>query len=229
MRKCQDQDPRHSRQSRVPRQSRRNFGYRPCVRFVSILFFYESVPVTFIEHFPTSLLNPILAGGKQTVKLLYVLRSYHYYGSILNKNWMHSVEVSKPRVESSPLWCSDSCTSGKNDVKQLYSILFIYLFCMRVSFIIFECKETLHEQFNDRLVSRWHKQVWEYVTIVHHGSILACLTRHEISSLHPYPSFINLQLCKSAFSEVTDSHTETHTRAWKHTQPCVSSRQPRGL
>ncbi len=49
-------------------------------------FFSKSVQVTFIEHFPTSLLNPILAVGKKTVKLLYVLTSYHYYGSILNKN-----------------------------------------------------------------------------------------------------------------------------------------------
>ncbi len=63
---------------------------------------------------------------------------------------------------------------------------------------------------NSLMTAWFHSESMSH-TIVHHGPILAFLTRHEISSLHPYPFLVNLQLCKSAFSEVSDSQTQTHT------------------
>lgn len=60
-------------------------------------------------------------------------------------------------------------------------------------------------------------------TIVYHGPVSACLMHHEISTLHPDLSLMNVQLCKSTFSKVSDSHTDTHTHVHRNTHSLVSA------
>ncbi len=126
--------------------------------------------------------------------------------------------MSKPRVESSPLWCSKSCISGENDAKLLYNILFIYLFCMHVSFIMIECKETLHEQLNDSLVSQWEYVTHNCTSWANIGIFNASWNKQPSSLSIPRES-ATLQISIQRSVRFTNTDTHTHVRfceKWGH-------------